>query len=141
VLRLWLSFRQLGEARLSEISRVVETYLKDRKALEGVTIEELTDRLRKRDVVVLDVRPEKEYRAGHIAGARSIPITELEKRLKELPKRRAVVAYCRGPYCVFADEAVALLRERGYEAFRLQTGFPDWKMQGLPVETAAEGAF
>jgi rhodanese-related sulfurtransferase len=86
--------------------------------------------------VVLDVRPEEEFRVGHIAAARSIPITELEKRLKEIPKRSTVVAYCRGPYCVFADDAVSLLRKHGYEALRLQTGFPEWKTQGLPIATA-----
>lgn len=139
VLSLWLSFRQLGEARLAEVSRVVETYLKDRQSLQAITNEELSARLRKRDVVVADVRPEQEFRAGHIAAARSIPITELERRLKEIPKRSTVVAYCRGPYCVFADDAVSLLRKHGYEALRLQTGFPEWKMQGLPIATGLGG--
>ena len=133
VLNLWLSFRQLGEARLAEVSRVVETYLKDRQALQAITNQELVARLKTKDVVVLDVRPEEEFRAGHIAAAQSIPITELEKRLKEIPKRSIVVAYCRGPYCVFADDAVSLLRKHGYEALRLRTGFPEWKMQGLPI--------
>jgi rhodanese-related sulfurtransferase len=140
VLRLWLSLRQLAEARLSEISRVVESYLRERKALQGITSKELAGRLREKNVVVLDVRPEEEFRAGHIAGARSIPVHELRKRLKELPKRSVIAAYCRGPYCVFADEAVSLLRERGYQAFRLETGFPEWKMQGLPVETVVWGS-
>jgi rhodanese-related sulfurtransferase/DNA-binding transcriptional ArsR family regulator len=140
VLRLWFSLRELGELRLSEISRVVETYLKDRKALQGITSEQLACRLRKRNVVVLDVRPDEEFHVGHIAGARSIPVSELESRLKEIPKRSTIVAYCRGPYCVFADEAVSLLRRHGYDALRLQTGFPEWRMQGLPVETAAPGA-
>jgi rhodanese-related sulfurtransferase len=135
VLSLWLSFRQLGEARLAEVSRVVETYLKDRQALQPITNEELIARLRKRDVVVLDVRPEEEFRAGHIAAAQSIPIAELKKRLNEIPKRSTVIAYCRGPYCVFADDAVSLLRKHGYEALRLQAGFPEWKMQGLPIAT------
>jgi len=135
VLSFWLSFRQLGEARLAEVSRIVETYLKDRQALEAITNTELMARLKKRDVVVLDVRPEEEFRAGHIAQAHSIPITELKQRLKEIPKRCSVVAYCRGPYCVFADDAVSLLRKHGYAALRLQSGFPEWKMQGLPVAT------
>jgi rhodanese-related sulfurtransferase len=138
VLRLWLSFRQLGEARLAEVSRVVETYMKDRRALEAITNDELVARLKKRDVVVLDVRPVEEFRAGHIAAAESIPMAELEKRLKEIPKRSTIVAYCRGPYCVFADDAVGLLRKHGYEAFRLQTGFPEWKMQGLPIATGVQ---
>ncbi|HXB67396.1 MAG TPA: metalloregulator ArsR/SmtB family transcription factor [Candidatus Acidoferrales bacterium] len=135
VLSLWLSFRQLGEARLAEVRRVVETYLKDRQALQAITNEELIARLGKRDVVVLDVRPEEEFSAGHIAAAQSMPIAELQRRLKEIPKRSTVVAYCRGPYCVFADEAVSLLRKHGYEALRLQTGFPEWKIQGLPIAT------
>jgi rhodanese-related sulfurtransferase/DNA-binding transcriptional ArsR family regulator len=135
VLTLWLSFRQLGEARLAEVSRVVETYLKDRQALQAITNGELLARLRTRDVLVIDVRPQEEFSAGHIAAAHSIPITELERRLKEIPKRSTVVAYCRGPYCVFADDAVSLLRKRGYEAVRLLTGFPEWKMAGLPIAT------
>ncbi|MBI2686458.1 MAG: metalloregulator ArsR/SmtB family transcription factor [Acidobacteria bacterium] len=138
VLRLWLSFRQLGEARLAEVSRVVETYLKDRRALEAITNDQLIARLRTNDVVVLDVRPEEEFRAGHIAAARSIPITMLEQRLKEIPQRSTIVAYCRGPYCVFADDAVGLLRKHGYQAYRLQNGFPEWKMQGLPTATGAQ---
>jgi rhodanese-related sulfurtransferase len=140
VLRLWLSFRQLGEARLAEVSRVVDTYLKDRRELEAITNQELLARLKKKDVLVLDVRPENEFRSGHIAAARSIPFDVLQRRLKEIPKRITVVAYCRGPYCVFADDAVALLRKHGYHALRLQTGFPDWKIQGLPIATGHEAA-
>ena len=130
-----LSLRRLGEARLAEVSRVVETYLKNRPELQAITNQELVARLKKGDVVVLDVRPPEEFRAGHIAAAKSIPVDELAKRLKELSKHTTVVAYCRGPYCVFADDAVALLRKRGYEAFRLQTGFPEWKIEGLPIAT------
>ncbi|MBI4908504.1 MAG: metalloregulator ArsR/SmtB family transcription factor [Acidobacteria bacterium] len=138
VLDLYLSFRRVGEERLAEVSRVVQTYLKDRSSLQAITNGELLARLKKRDVVVLDVRPEKEFRAGHIADARSIPMATLQKRLKEIPRRSTVVAYCRGPYCVFADEAVTLLRSHGYHAVRLETGFPDWKMQGLPVATGVQ---
>jgi len=139
VLSLWLSFRQLGEARLAEVSRVIDSYLTDRQTLHAITNEDLVARLKRREVVVLDVRPEEEFVAGHIAGALSIPSNELEQRLKELSKRDTVVAYCRGPYCVFADEAVALLRRRGYRALRLATGFPEWKIQGFPVQSAAGG--
>jgi rhodanese-related sulfurtransferase len=110
----------------------VNSFLSDRKALEPVTAEQLRRRLK--DVLVLDVRPRPEYEAGHIATARSIPVTELAERIKELPKRHEIIAYCRGPYCVFADEAVALLRSRGYRAFRLEGGFPEWRASGLPVE-------
>jgi rhodanese-related sulfurtransferase len=92
-------------------------------------------------VVVLDVRPRREYEAGHIAGARSIPVKELNRRLRELPKEKEIVAYCRGPYCVFADEAVTLLRARGLRARRLVEGFPDWKSRGWPVQAVSkEGA-
>jgi rhodanese-related sulfurtransferase len=140
VFALWQALRDLGSARLTEIRQIVETYLTDREILNGITCIELQQRLKNRSVVVLDVRPEREYQAGHVAGARSIPLTELRARLKELPKRKEIVAYCRGPYCVYADEAVALLRLRGRKATRLETGFPDWKAQGLPVETASSAA-
>src|SRR6266516_4358583 len=134
VLRLWLAMRDLGEARLAEIGRLVETFLKDRSALEPLTCMELQRRMRDGSATIIDVRPAEEYAAGHIAGARSIPVTEVCARMKEIPKKRLVVAYCRGPYCVFADQAVELLRTAGYRAFRLETGFPDWQTKGMPVE-------
>ena len=136
VLRLWLSLRDVGEMQLAEIDRVVESFFKDRKGLEATTCEDLLKQLETGGVVVLDVRPEQEYRAGHIQGARSIPVDELETRLKEIPKKKTIVAYCRGPYCVFADAAVKTLRERGFRATRLTEGFPDWKMRGFPFETS-----
>ena len=138
VFALWQALRELGSARLAEIRRIVDTYLTDRGSLHGITCEELQRRLAERSVVLLDVRPEGEYRAGHVAGARSIPLAELKTQLKTLPKRKEIVAYCRGPYCVFADEAVALLRAHGRKATRLETGFPDWQALGLPVETTAQ---
>ena len=134
VLRLWLAMRDLGQARLAEIGRLVETFLKDRSALEPLTCTELQRRMRDRSATIIDVRPAAEYAAGHIAGARSIPVTEVRARMKEIPKKRLVVAYCRGPYCVFADQAVELLRTSGYHALRLETGFPDWQARGMPVE-------
>ena len=136
VLRLWLSLREVGEMQLAEIERVVEGFFKDRKELEATTCEDLLKQIKAGSVVVLDVRPEQEYSAGHIRGARSIPMNELEARLKEIPKRKTIVAYCRGPYCVLADEAVAILRAKGFNALRFEGGFPDWKAQGLPVERA-----
>jgi rhodanese-related sulfurtransferase/DNA-binding transcriptional ArsR family regulator len=139
VFRVCQALRELAEARLAEIDRIVQTFLKDRNALDGVGVAELRRRLKDGGVVVLDVRPEGEYRAGHIAGARSVPLAELEARLREIPKDQEVVAYCRGPYCVFADEAVALLRAYGYRARRFELGFPDWKARGLPVEAATGG--
>jgi len=135
VFRTWQAVRGLAESRLSQVDGVVEAYLKDRDALEAVDATELMERLSDGSVVVLDVRPEEEYRAGHIPGARSVPVERLEAYLEEIPRDREVVAYCRGPYCVFSDEAVALLRSRGYRARRLREGLPDWRATGLPVES------
>jgi rhodanese-related sulfurtransferase/DNA-binding transcriptional ArsR family regulator len=135
VFRTWQAIRALGESRLAEVDRVVETYLADRDALEAVDVMELMERLSDGSVVVLDVRPEEEYRAGHIPGARSVPVEKLEAYLEKIPKNREVVAYCRGPYCVFSDEAVALLSSRGYRAKRLAEGLPDWRAAGMPVES------
>jgi len=137
VLHLWIALRDLGDARLAEIRRLVDTYLKDRNSLEAITCAELQRRIKREGAVVLDVRPAQEFAAGHIAGARSIPVAELRTRIKEIPKRRIIVAYCRGPYCVFADQAVGILRDAGYRAFRLDGGFPEWRMKGMPVERGA----
>lgn len=136
-LKLWLALRDFGEMEIAEIQRVVSNYLHDRKELEATTAEELRTRLDQGNVVLLDVRPEAEYQSGHVRGAVSMPVAHLEQRLAQLPKKKVVVAYCRGPYCVFADEAVRLLRARGYRAQRLEVGFPEWKMLGLPIEAAA----
>jgi rhodanese-related sulfurtransferase len=135
VLRLWLAFRDIGQTQLVEIGGLVQTFLTGRDRLQPMGSDELRRRMDDRSVVVLDVRPTIEYEAGHICGARSIPIAELRKRLRELPKSREIVAYCRGPYCVFADEAVALLRSQGYKANRLDGGYPDWAIQGLPTSS------
>jgi rhodanese-related sulfurtransferase len=135
VFAAWRAIRDLGEARLAEIDRLVGTYLTDRDSLEAVCAQELLAKMREEGVVVLDVRPEEEYRSGHIPGARSVPVERLEAYLEELPREREIVAYCRGPYCVFSDEAVVLLRSRGYRASRLQEGLPDWRAAGLPIES------
>ena len=135
VFAAWRAIRDLGEARLAEIDRLVGSYLTDRDSLEAVCAEELLAKMREEGVEVLDVRPEDEYRAGHIPGARSVPVERMEAYLEEIPRDREVVAYCRGPYCVFSDEAVALLRSRGYRARRLREGLPDWRAAGLPVES------
>ncbi|HEY7035698.1 MAG TPA: metalloregulator ArsR/SmtB family transcription factor [Thermomicrobiales bacterium] len=135
VFRLWQAIREVGEARLAEIDRLTQTFLTDRAQLEAVDATTLLRRLGEGEVVVLDVRPEQEFRAGHIPEARSIPIDELAGRLGEVPRDREIVAYCRGPYCVFSDEAVALLRAHGYDARRLDVGLPDWRSAGLPVAT------
>jgi rhodanese-related sulfurtransferase len=137
VFRTWQAVRALGETRLAEIDRVVETFLENRDALEAVGATALMERLSDGSIVVLDVRPEEEYRAGHIPGALSVPVDALEAALQILPKDKEIVAYCRGPYCVFSDEAVTLLRSRGYRARRLAEGLPDWRAKGLPVETAS----
>jgi rhodanese-related sulfurtransferase len=105
--------------------------------VEKLSAKELAQRLERGDVVVLDVRPEAEFRAGHIAGARPAPLPALEELATTLPKRREIVAYCRGPYCVYADDAVRLLRSRGLKARRLDVGYPEWRRAGLPVEIAS----
>ena len=134
VFRTWQAVRALAELHLAELDEVVEAYLQDREELEAVDAAELMDRLSDGNVVVLDVRPEEEYRAGHIPGALSVPVDALEAALQTLPRDQEMVAYCRGPYCVFSDEAVALLRSRGYRARRLRQGLPDWRAAGMPVE-------
>jgi rhodanese-related sulfurtransferase len=135
VLRLWQVIREVGEARLVELDEVLQAYFKDRETMRSVGADDLLEMMRAGEVVVLDVRPAGEFAAGHIPGARSIPLKELERRLRELPKRRQIVAYCRGPYCVLSDDAVRLLSKKGFRAARLEVGLPEWKLQGMPVET------
>lgn len=134
VLRGYRALQELAETSLAEVGRLVDDFFTGADGLEPVEKEALLRRARARDVVVLDVRPSEEYAAGHIAGAVSMPLAELERRLAELPPGRRVVAYCRGPYCVLAAEAVRLLRKRGVEALRLKEGYPEWRDAGLPVE-------
>jgi rhodanese-related sulfurtransferase len=136
VLELWAATRDVAAAHLDRLDGVVRDYLGDRSQLEQVGREELAARLALGDVVVIDVRPAAEYAAGHIAGARSIPIERLTAGIDDLPAELEVVAYCRGPYCVFADDAVRLLRRRGRRASRLEDGYPEWQRARLPVETA-----
>lgn len=128
--------RELAQARLSEIDQVSRAYFEERGAMEAVVGEELLLRVRRGEVTVLDVRPAEEYRAGHIPGALSVPVNELKARLKELPKDREIVAYCRGPYCVMAVEAVTLLRKKGFEAQRMELGVVDWRARGWAVSCA-----
>jgi len=134
---LWAAVRDVAVRHVAEVSVLADEYLGERDGVEQLSAEELSRRLERGDVVVLDVRPETEFRAGHIAGARSAPVDELDRRVDELPKRREVVAYCRGPYCVYADDAVRLLRSRGLKARRLDVGYPEWQRAGLPVEIAS----
>lgn len=126
---------RLGERNMAEIERVMATYFRARDAMEPVTRAELISRLRDGTVTVLDVRPESEFNLGHLPGALSIPFGELERRLSELPKEAQIIAYCRGRYCVLSFEAVAALREKGYDVRRLEDGYPEWKAAGLPLET------
>jgi rhodanese-related sulfurtransferase len=127
------ALRGLAESRLAEIERVVRMFLESRGGMEQVDRTALIERVRRGAVTLLDVRPEEEYRAGHIPGAISVPLAELDRRLSTLPRDREIVAYCRGPYCVLAIEAVQTLRSRGFEAVRLEDGVPEWRARGLDV--------
>jgi rhodanese-related sulfurtransferase len=136
VAELWAAVRDVAVRHVAEVSVLADEYLGERDGVEQLSAEELARRLERGDVVVLDVRPDAEFRAGHIAGARSVPLDELDALADKLPKRREVVAYCRGPYCVYADDAVRLLQSRGLKARRLDVGYPEWQRAGLPVEIA-----
>jgi rhodanese-related sulfurtransferase len=135
VCEFFLALRNLAQGRLAEIERVTREYLGEREGMETVAGAELLRRVKEGAVTVLDVRPSEEYRAGHIPGAVSIPVQELKKRFRELPRNRDIVAYCRGPYCVFAVEAVELLRRKGFKAHRMEDGVLEWRSRGGPVET------
>jgi rhodanese-related sulfurtransferase len=137
VFRLLRALEGLGHNRLADVQRVVRLYLDDHDQLEPVTLKELRRLMREGDVTVVDVRPTAEFEAGHIPGALSVPVIDLKRRLREIPKRREVIAYCRGQYCVYSLEAVTLLRKQGYRARRVHEGLPDWRAAGLPVESGA----
>jgi len=130
---LWAAVRDVAEAHVAGLDRLAVAYLGDRDGIEVVDRDGLVTRLKDGAVVVLDVRPAAEFGAGHIAGARSVPIGELRKQLKALPADAEVVAYCRGPYCVYADDAVRELARKGFKAARLEDGYPEWKRAGLPI--------
>ncbi|TCC33183.1 ArsR/SmtB family transcription factor [Kribbella speibonae] len=134
VVALWVSLRAAAEEHVAGLDQLTRDYLGDRTALRTMTRDELTTRLRVGDVVVLDVRPAPEFAAGHLPGAVSLPIDQLRERLGEVRAGNDVVAYCRGPYCVYADEAVRMLSTAGRVAYRLEDGFPEWSLAGLPVE-------
>ena len=134
---LWAAVREVAVRHVADVGVLADAYLGERDGVEQLSAEELERRLASDQVVLLDVRPEPEFRAGHIAGARSAPLPDLPSLLPELPRRREIVAYCRGPYCVYADDAVRLLRERGLKARRLDVGFPEWRRAGLPIEIAS----
>src|SRR5437660_12884944 len=130
---LWSALQDVAAEHVAGLERLAGAYLGDRDGVEVVDRKELAARLKRREVLVLDVRPVAEYAAGHIARARSVPVGELRRHLRALPKDADVVAYCRGPYCVYADEAVRELNRKGYQARRLIDGFPEWRRAGLPV--------
>jgi rhodanese-related sulfurtransferase/DNA-binding transcriptional ArsR family regulator len=138
VFELSKDIRTVAERRLAELDRIVRDYFGDRSDPEPVAMNDLLARARSGKVVILDTRPAREFAAGHIAGAVSVPVDDLKRRLAELPKAKEFVAYCRGPYCVYADRAVELLRASGRKARRLVAGFPEWKAAGLPVERHSE---
>src|SRR5712692_2626107 len=133
---LWAAVREVAERHVAEVHVLAEDYLGERDGIEQIAADELAARLAKGNVVVLDVRPEPEYRAGHIPGALSAPLDSLEQVAAKLPRRREIVAYCRGPYCVYADDAVRLLQQRGLKARRLDVGLLEWRRAGLSVETS-----
>jgi ArsR family transcriptional regulator len=133
VIALLNALSRVGERNSAEIARVIASYFRARDELEPVSRTELMDRLKAGAATVLDVRPEDEFRQGHLPGALNIPLAQLERRLAELPGDKEIVAYCRGPWCVLSFEAVAALRQRGYRSRRLEDGFPEWKTAGLPI--------
>jgi rhodanese-related sulfurtransferase/DNA-binding transcriptional ArsR family regulator len=133
-----VALRDLARSRLAEVDRVVRDYFVARDALEPLTRTELVERAARGDVIILDVRPAEEFAAGHIPGALSVPLDRLEAALSRLPKRRQIVAYCRGPYCVLAPQAVERLGVKGFKARRLEGGMPEWRLAGLPVATGME---
>lgn len=137
VTALWFALRHTAEARLSELDEVARAYLTGRDDLEPIGRDELARRLRDGSVTLIDVRPAEEYAQGHIAGAVSVPLEQLEAFAQRAPRRRAVVAYCRGPYCVYALQAVAALRGQGLRATRCEDGVAEWRAAGLPVAEAA----
>jgi rhodanese-related sulfurtransferase/DNA-binding HxlR family transcriptional regulator len=136
VVDLWAAVRDVAEHHLAEVHVLAQEYLGERGEVERLSPEELEERLARGQVVVLDVRPEREFAAGHIPGALSAPLSRLGDVALTLPKRKEVVAYCRGPYCIYAEDAVRLLRKRGLNARRLGVGLPEWRRAGLPVESA-----
>ncbi|WP_339812245.1 metalloregulator ArsR/SmtB family transcription factor [uncultured Imperialibacter sp.] len=134
VFTAWRALRELGIHSNAEVEKLMRDYRRGHHSMEPIGTEELLGKLASDDVVLLDVRPEQEYQRGHIHRALSIPMEQLAKRITELSKSKEIIAYCRGPLCVFADEAVELLRGKGFNANRMEEGFPDWAAMGLPIE-------
>ena len=137
VCRFTAELGAVARARLIEVERIAREHLEGSDTLEPLTRGELLERLRRRDAVVIDVRPREEYRTGHISGAVSIPLDDLRRGLRALPKSKLIVAYCRGPFCILAPQALALLQARGFRARRLEDGFPEWRAAGLPIASGS----
>ena len=138
VCEFYRALRTLAESRLAEIDAIIREFNHGRESMEPVEKQALLERVRRAEVIVLDVRPPEEYRAGHIPGAVSVPLKELRSQLSKLPRHREIVAYCRGPYCVLAVEAVKVLRANGFRAVRLEQGVPEWRAEGFPVAVGEE---
>jgi len=137
VLEMLAALRKVAERNVGEVDRILRSYFQERDRLEPISRTELLRRLKSKSIVVLDVRPEDEFALGHISGARNVPLSQLRRQLAKLDRSTEIVAYCRGPYCVMSFEAVAMLRELGFTARRLEEGLPEWKAAGLPVEAGA----
>ncbi len=140
VYKAWKALRDLGIERAAEIERTLREFRESRHSVETLDHSDLLQKIENEEVTVIDVRPEQEFNEGHIAGALNIPVDRLEEKLDELPADQEVVAYCRGPFCVFADQAVDLLKEKGYTARRLDEGFPEWHLENLPVESSRDNS-
>ncbi|OIQ98788.1 putative HTH-type transcriptional regulator [mine drainage metagenome] len=138
VYQIWSAMRSFGERRVHEVRAALDEFLTTRENVEAVSATDLVRRLKAGQVTVIDVRPAEEYRAGHIAGAISLPMSQLASQLGRLPRRREIVAYCRGPYCVHSDAAVSLLEKHGFKAKRLEFGLPEWRARGLSVASGPE---
>jgi rhodanese-related sulfurtransferase len=134
VIRLLAALQEVAQNNVAEVTQLVNTYLTSKDSLEPVSVDDLAERMRSGLVTIVDVRPPEEYAAGHVRGAIHVPLVDIEKNLDVLPRDREIVAYCRGPFCVLSFEAVAQLRKHGFSARRLETGYPEWKVAGLPVE-------
>jgi rhodanese-related sulfurtransferase len=134
VIKLLAALQEVAQHNVAEVTKLVHEYLDAKDSFEPVSVTELTGRIRQGLVTVVDVRPAEEYAAGHLPGAINLPVSKIDEQLARLPRNREIVAYCRGPFCVLSFEAVAELRKRGLKARRLETGFPEWKVAGLPVE-------
>lgn len=135
VYKAWKALRDLGLEKNAELERTLRDFRESRQAMEALTVSELFDKMKEKQVHIIDVRPVQEYERGHIASARSIPVEQLEEHLQDLPENDEIVVYCRGPFCVFADDAVKLLTSKGFNVKRLEEGFPDWNLKGLDVES------